>query len=65
MKVLRSFAAFLSSDFVNENFSFYSAKLGGVEQLKDRWKRGVAFTEGAVGEDIGQLDESEEFPSRG
>ncbi|HCJ53366.1 MULTISPECIES: M13 family metallopeptidase [Glutamicibacter] len=63
VQVLRSFAPFLSSDFVNENFSFYSAKLGGVEQLKDRWKRGVAFTEGAVGEDIGQLYVAKNFPA--
>ena len=62
VQVLRSFAPYLSSDFVNENFSFYSAKLGGVEQIKDRWKRGVAFTEGAVGEDIGQRYVSENFP---
>ncbi|MEG2423012.1 MULTISPECIES: M13 family metallopeptidase [Micrococcaceae] len=63
VQVLRSFAPYLSSAFVNENFSFYSAKLGGVEQLKERWKRGVAFTEGAVGEDIGQLYVAEHFPA--
>ena len=62
LQVLRSFAPYLSSAFVNENFAFYSAKLGGVERLKDRWKRGVAFTEGAVGEDIGQLYVAEHFP---
>jgi len=62
VQVLRSFAPYLSSDFVNENFSFYSAKLGGVEQIKDRWKRGVSFTEGAVGEDIGQLYVAKNFP---
>lgn len=62
VQVLRSFAPYLSSAFVNENFSFYSAKLGGVEQIKDRWKRGVAFTEGAVGEDIGQQYIAKNFP---
>ncbi|WP_431710805.1 M13 family metallopeptidase [Glutamicibacter uratoxydans] len=62
LQVLRSFASYLSSDFVNENFSFYSARLGGVETLKERWKRGVAFTEGAVGEDIGQLYVAKHFP---
>ncbi len=62
VQVLRSFAPYLSSAFVNENFAFYSAKLGGVEQLKDRWKRGVTFTEGAVGEDLGQLYVAKNFP---
>ena len=62
VQVLRSFAPYLSSAFVNENFAFYSAKLGGVEELKERWKRGVAFTEGAVGEDLGQLYVAKNFP---
>ncbi|WP_404288492.1 M13 family metallopeptidase [Glutamicibacter arilaitensis] len=62
VQALRSFAPYLSSAFVNENFSFYAAKLGGVETLKERWKRGVAFTEGGVGEDIGQLYVAKHFP---
>ncbi|RAX49205.1 peptidase M13 [Arthrobacter sp. AQ5-05] len=64
VQLIRSNAPYLSSAFVNENFSFYSAKLAGVQELRDRWKRGVAFTEGAVGEDIGQLYVAEHFPQR-
>ena len=64
VQLIRSNAPYLSSAFVNENFSFYSAKLSGVQELRDRWKRGVAFTEGAVGEDIGQIYVAEHFPQR-
>ncbi|MDQ0093896.1 M13 family metallopeptidase [Paeniglutamicibacter psychrophenolicus] len=64
VQLIRSNAPYLSSAFVNENFSFYSAKLAGVQELRERWKRGVAFTEGAVGEDIGQLYVAEHFPQR-
>lgn len=64
VQLIRSNAPYLSSAFVNENFSFYSAKLAGVKELRERWKRGVAFTEGAVGEDIGQLYVAEHFPQR-
>lgn len=64
VQLIRSNAPYLSSAFVNENFSFYSAKLSGVQELRERWKRGVAFTEGAVGEDIGQLYVAEHFPQR-
>ncbi|MDR7358331.1 M13 family metallopeptidase [Paeniglutamicibacter sulfureus] len=64
VQLIRSNAPYLSSAFVNENFSFYSAKLSGVQELRERWKRGVAFTEGAVGEDIGQLYVAEHFPER-
>ncbi|MBG6084821.1 M13 family metallopeptidase [Zhihengliuella flava] len=62
VQVLRSFAPYLSRDFVAEHFAFYSATLGGVEEQKERWKRGVAFTEGGVGEDIGQLYVERYFP---
>ncbi len=64
VQLIRSNAPYLASAFVNENFSFYSAKLAGVQELRERWKRGVAFTEGAVGEDIGQLYVDEHFPQR-
>ncbi|MET0978026.1 MAG: M13-type metalloendopeptidase [Paeniglutamicibacter terrestris] len=64
VQLIRSNAPYLSSAFVNENFSFYSAKLSGVQALRERWKRGVAFTEGAVGEDIGQLYVAAHFPQR-
>ncbi|MGJ9403269.1 M13 family metallopeptidase [Arthrobacter sp. KK5.5] len=64
VQVVRSNAPYLSKAFVLENFSFYSAKLAGTKELKERWKRGVAFTEGAVGEDIGQLYVERHFPQR-
>lgn len=64
VQVVRSNASFLSAAFVEENFSFYSAKLGGVTEMRPRWKRGVAFTEGAVGEDIGQLYVEQHFGQR-
>ncbi len=64
VQLIRSNAPYLSGAFVNENFSFYSAKLSGVQALRERWKRGVAFTEGAVGEDIGQLYVAAHFPQR-
>lgn len=64
VQLVRSNAPYLSRAFVMENFSFYSMKLAGTKELKERWKRGVAFTEGAVGEDIGQLYVQEHFPQR-
>ncbi|GAA3667886.1 M13 family metallopeptidase [Arthrobacter ginkgonis] len=64
VQLVRSYAPYLSDAFVRENFSFYSAKLAGTTELKERWKRGVAFVEGAVGEDIGQLYVERHFPHR-
>jgi putative endopeptidase len=59
---VRSMAPYLSEAFVTENWSFYSKTLGGVTEQRPRWKRGVAFVEGGVGEDLGQLFVAEHFP---
>ena len=61
-QVLSGAASYLSSELVNENFAFYGTTLSGVPQLKDRWKRGVALVEGALGEAVGQLYVDKHFP---
>ncbi|HEU0171001.1 MAG TPA: M13 family metallopeptidase N-terminal domain-containing protein, partial [Acidimicrobiales bacterium] len=52
---VRSSAPFLSSRFVDANFAFYGTLLSGIPELRERWKRGVAVLEGALGEAVGQL----------
>ncbi len=47
-------AAYLSDDFVNENFSFFSKTLRGVPQLRPRWKRCVSLVDEQLGEALGQ-----------
>ncbi len=54
-QVVHGYAPFLSSAFVNENFDFYGRTLTGTEALRERWKRGVAFVEGAMGEAVGKI----------
>ena len=54
-KVIEGRAPLLSSDFVNENFDFYSRTLAGTEELRPRWKRGLGLVEGALGEALGRL----------
>lgn len=49
-QVIHGLAPYLSSDFVDENFAFYGTTLSGTPQLRDRWKRGVGFAEGGLGE---------------
>jgi len=48
-------APFLSARFVDENFDFYSKTLYGVPQQKPRWKRCVQYTDGQLGEALGQV----------
>lgn len=48
-------APYLAKAFVLENFAFYETMLAGTKELKPRWKRAMAFTEGALGEAMGKL----------
>jgi endothelin-converting enzyme/putative endopeptidase len=62
IKVVRAAAAYLSSPFVEANFDFYGRTLSGTPELRARWKRGVGFVEGCVGEAVGQLYVEQHFP---
>jgi putative endopeptidase len=54
-QVIRSFAPYLSSDFVDANFDFYGKTLTGTPELRARWKRGVSLVEGSMGEAVGKI----------
>lgn len=62
--VLRASAAYLTDDFVETNFDFYGRTLNGTPELRARWKRGVAFVEGAIGEAVGKEYVARHFPPR-
>ncbi len=53
--LISSLSPYLSSAFVAQRFSFYGTVLFGTPQLKERWKRGVALVEGALGEAVGKI----------
>ncbi len=63
LRTASSCADYLTAEIVDADFAFYGRTLSGTPQLKDRWKRGVAFVEGAVGEAVGQLYVERHFPS--
>ena len=63
-RVLRSAAAYLTDDFVETNFDFYGRTLSGTPELRARWKRGVAFVEGSIGEAVGREYVARHFPPR-
>jgi len=63
-QVIRSNAAYLSQDFVDENFGFYGKTLSGTPELRARWKRGVSIVEGALGEAIGRVYVERHFPEK-
>ncbi|WP_079632149.1 M13 family metallopeptidase [Mycobacteroides abscessus] len=55
-------APYLTDPLVNENFDFYGRTLSGTEQIRERWKRGVAVVESLLGEAVGQLYVARHFP---
>lgn len=63
-RVLRSAAPYLTDDFVETNFDFYGRTLNGTPELRARWKRAVAFVEGAIGEAVGEQYVARHFPPR-
>jgi endothelin-converting enzyme/putative endopeptidase len=52
--VVNGYAPYLSSAFVQENFDFYSKYLRGAKEMQPRWKRCVRYTDGDLGEALGQ-----------
>lgn len=61
-RIVRSAAPYLSDAFVDESFSFYGTQLTGVPVNRERWKRGVALVEGAMGEAVGKVYVERHFP---
>ena len=55
-------ARLLPAAYVDENFNFYGKTLTGSKELRPRWKRCVQFTNGDIGEALGQAYVAEEFP---
>jgi putative endopeptidase len=53
---------FLPKAFVAEHFAFHGKAVSGVEQLRERWKRGVEATNDALGEAVGKLYVERYFP---
>lgn len=55
-------AGVLPKAFVEERFAFYGTTLTGATKMRDRWKRAIAATNGAIGEEVGKLYVAKYFP---
>ncbi|MFC9772837.1 MULTISPECIES: M13 family metallopeptidase [unclassified Pseudarthrobacter] len=62
MRVISAAAPYLSQALVDANFAFYGTTISGTPRNKDRWKRGVAVVEAALGEAVGQIYVARHFP---
>jgi putative endopeptidase len=63
-QMLNTSAAWLSDDFVQEDFQFNQA-LTGQQQIQARWKRCINLTDSMLGEALGQMYSEQTFGPEG
>jgi endothelin-converting enzyme/putative endopeptidase len=56
-------AGVLPKALADARFDFYSKELSGVQQQRERWKRGVAQVNGALGEGVGEIYVKTHYPA--
>ncbi|WP_028709123.1 M13 family metallopeptidase [Propionicicella superfundia] len=54
-QVAVALAPYAFAALAEESFDFRGRVLQGIEQQRDRWKRGVSLVEGALGESVGRV----------
>lgn len=62
---VHSNARLLPTAFVNENFDFFAKTLQGTKELRPRWKRCVSYTNGDLGDLVGQVYVQQTFGAEG
>ncbi|MBZ0269053.1 hypothetical protein K8I85_12915 [bacterium] len=61
-RLLRNNSPFLPKRIDETHFEFTSTALSGTKEQRARWKRGVQFVNGTMGEAVGQLYVDRHFP---
>jgi endothelin-converting enzyme/putative endopeptidase len=59
---IRAHAQYLATAFDDANFEFFSKTLRGIEEKRERWKRGVNEIDASLGDAVGQIYVSRHFP---
>ena len=62
VRSLHASADFLPDRIGNEDFAFYGTILAGTPVRPERWKRGIDFLKGALGEEVGKAYVAQYFP---
>ncbi len=59
---IRNNASNLSQEFDQANFDFFAKTLNGIEEQRERWKRGSDLVNNNLGEAVGQIYIDRHFP---
>ncbi|HEX7873605.1 MAG TPA: M13-type metalloendopeptidase [Sphingobium sp.] len=62
VRSLDGFSNELPDAIANESFAFYGTTLSGTPEREPRWKRGVTFVTGTLGEELGKAYVAKYFP---
>lgn len=62
-KYVDAAAPYLSDDFIQANFDFYSRAMSGKKVMQPRWKRALNIPNYLLGEAVGQLYVEKYFPA--
>ncbi|QJU59536.1 M13 family metallopeptidase [Sphingomonas sp. AP4-R1] len=62
LRFVSDHAQYLPKAFDEANFAFFGKALADQPRQRDRWKRGVALVNGALGEEVGQMYVAKHFP---
>ncbi len=55
LRAIERASPYLPKAFVDERFDFYGKTMSGTPKQRDRWKRGIAVTNIALGDAVGKL----------
>jgi len=62
-KLISDASAYLSEEFVAQNFEFYGKVMSGRKEDQPRWKKAVSTVNGVLGEAVGQMYVEKYFPA--
>jgi len=60
---INSYAQYLPRAFDEAKFDFFNRTLGGQQQQRERWKRGLGYVNASMGEAVGKIYIERHFPA--
>lgn len=60
--LVNDYSQYLPAEIDQASFAFYGTALRGTQEQRPRWKRGVSYVNGTVGELVGQIYVDQHFP---
>ena len=61
-QLLSGACGYISDDFTDASFDFFSAQMSGIKEQKPRWKRAMSVPNSVLGEAVGKMYVEKYFP---